>query len=187
MTPAVIIGNGESRRKFDLRSLENHETYGCNAIWREFVPKNIVSIDPMPIYELMSSGNVAAISSFLPTPYDAQYEPEVANPDRPRNNAGMVAMQKAISHGYLHLIIIGMDFFIDDPRMADGNMFAGTFGYGADTKCTYEDTHARWRFMEWFARAHPNVLFEFVFPEFYNFRMTTVPNIKVSINATIPI
>lgn len=35
-----VIGNGESRRGFDLSSLEKHGlVYGCNALYREYSPK----------------------------------------------------------------------------------------------------------------------------------------------------
>jgi hypothetical protein len=39
MTKVFCIGNGESRKGFDLESLRKHGTiYGCNAIYRDFMP-----------------------------------------------------------------------------------------------------------------------------------------------------
>ena len=43
---AYIIGNGPSRQGFDLKKLETTgQTYGCNALYRDFIPDYIFSID----------------------------------------------------------------------------------------------------------------------------------------------
>ncbi|MBC8435686.1 MAG: hypothetical protein H8D84_01750, partial [Proteobacteria bacterium] len=43
---AYIIGNGPSRKGFDLNSLKaSGQTYGCNALYRDFVPDFIFSVD----------------------------------------------------------------------------------------------------------------------------------------------
>lgn len=50
---AIVIGNGESRAKFDITSLKGHgKIYGCNAIYRDY-PKlcdRIVSVNE-PMYQ----------------------------------------------------------------------------------------------------------------------------------------
>ena len=44
--PAFIIGNGQSRQGFDLESLRGKgTTYGCNAVYRDFTPDYLVSLD----------------------------------------------------------------------------------------------------------------------------------------------
>ena len=43
---AYIIGNGPSRQGFDLNLLKDTgQTYGCNAIYRDFMPDFIFSVD----------------------------------------------------------------------------------------------------------------------------------------------
>ena len=43
---AYIIGNGPSRKGLDLNSLKaTGQTYGCNALYRDFVPDYIFSVD----------------------------------------------------------------------------------------------------------------------------------------------
>ena len=43
---AYIIGNGPSRKGFDLERLKaTGQTYGCNAIYRDFMPDFIFSVD----------------------------------------------------------------------------------------------------------------------------------------------
>ena len=42
-----LIGNGESRKGFDLTKLKNHiKIYGCNGLYRDFTPDGLVSVDP---------------------------------------------------------------------------------------------------------------------------------------------
>ena len=43
---AYIIGNGPSRKDFDLNTLKTTgQTYGCNALYRDFLPDFIFSVD----------------------------------------------------------------------------------------------------------------------------------------------
>ena len=43
---AYIIGNGPSRKDFDLNKLKaSGQTYGCNALYRDFIPAFIFSVD----------------------------------------------------------------------------------------------------------------------------------------------
>ena len=40
-----VIGNGESRKSFDLSLLDKHTTYGCNAIFRDYQVSVLVCKD----------------------------------------------------------------------------------------------------------------------------------------------
>lgn len=43
---AYIIGNGPSRKNFDLKKLQaSGQIYGCNALYRDFTPTYLVSVD----------------------------------------------------------------------------------------------------------------------------------------------
>ena len=43
---AYCIGNGPSRKDFDLNKLKSTgQTYGCNALYRDFLPDFIFSVD----------------------------------------------------------------------------------------------------------------------------------------------
>jgi hypothetical protein len=43
---AYCIGNGPSRKGFDLNKLKaSGQTYGCNALYRDFIPDFIFSVD----------------------------------------------------------------------------------------------------------------------------------------------
>lgn len=52
----IIIGNGESRSKFDLNFLNSHITFGCNALYRDYSPTILVSQDADIMFEIVSSG-----------------------------------------------------------------------------------------------------------------------------------
>lgn len=52
-----VIGNGESRRGFDLNSLKPHGTIiGCNALYRDFIPDLLVAVDRPILKEICDSG-----------------------------------------------------------------------------------------------------------------------------------
>ena len=51
----VVIGNGESRKDFNLDLLLNHITYGCNAMYRDWAPTNLICIDNKMLHELVTS------------------------------------------------------------------------------------------------------------------------------------
>lgn len=52
----IVIGNGESRKKIDLKKFDNHCTYGCNAFYRDYNPSTLVSQDYKIIHEIVKSG-----------------------------------------------------------------------------------------------------------------------------------
>ena len=55
MAAAFVLGNGVSRQSVDLNQLKAlGTTYGCNAIYREFVPDVLISTDS-PISERIQS------------------------------------------------------------------------------------------------------------------------------------
>ena len=61
-----IIGNGESRKGFDLAKLRQHGTiYGCNAIYREFMPDVITAVDHGIMHEIYHAGVADIIPTYL--------------------------------------------------------------------------------------------------------------------------
>jgi hypothetical protein len=51
-----VIGNGESRKGFDLQSLRPFGLiYGCNALYRDFTPDVLVSVDDAMIKEVLEN------------------------------------------------------------------------------------------------------------------------------------
>ena len=57
MTKVFCIGNGESRKDFDLNKLKPHgKIYGCNALYRNFTPDVLIAVDGGIIHEIYHSG-----------------------------------------------------------------------------------------------------------------------------------
>ena len=57
MSRVFCIGNGESRKGFDLESLRPHgNIYGCNAIYRDFLPDVITAVDHGIMHEIYHAG-----------------------------------------------------------------------------------------------------------------------------------
>ena len=52
---AYVIGNGTSRKNFDLNKLIDRGTiYACNAIYRDFIPNKLIAVDPKMIHEIVN-------------------------------------------------------------------------------------------------------------------------------------
>ena len=168
--PAFIIGNGESRRSFDLNDIKSvAPIFGCNAIYRDFSPDWLVAVDEGVIDEI-SSSNFPIEYTLFPRSKAEEYEPADMHPGRnryPRNNSGMYAMQRAIEKDYNVLLCLGFDFLINDSYLSCTNLFAGTKNYGAETHANFEDNAGRIRYLEWFARKNKDVVFIFVLEDLF--------------------
>jgi hypothetical protein len=168
--PAFIIGNGESRRNFDLNDIKGvAPIYGCNALYRDFSPDWLVAVDEGVIDEINSS-NFPKESTLFPRSKAEEYEPADMHPGRnryPRNNSGMYAMQRAIEKDHTVLLCLGFDFLINDSYLSCTNLFAGTKNYGAETHANFEDNAGRIRYLEWFARKNKDVVFIFVLEDLF--------------------
>ena len=160
---AYIIGNGTSRKGFNLESLRGAGTIiGCNALYREFMPDYIVSIDAGIINEIR--GSDFPKDKFIVPPLEEHWEPEECNPNRPRSNAGMNAMAEAIKMGHNILVCLGFDFLIKDAKQSVSNLFHDSKNYGLDTRANAMDNPGRIRYLRWFANRHKGCEFHFVFP-----------------------
>jgi hypothetical protein len=56
MNEAVVIGNGPSRLSIDLEELHAlMTTYGCNALYRDFIPNYLISMDYSMVDEILKA------------------------------------------------------------------------------------------------------------------------------------
>jgi hypothetical protein len=169
MNTAFIIGNGTSRKGFDLTRLKPYGTvFGCNALYRDFpdysLPDFLVAIDDGIINEIEHSDFPSKRTIF--PPIDERWEPAECNIGRPRSNAGINAMREAIKKGYDQLICLGFDFMImNDPKQSVSNVYDGTQNYGMDVRARAEDNPGRVRYLQWLVASNPEVVFIFIYPE----------------------
>ena len=60
------IGNGESRKGFDLETLRKHGTiYGCNALYRDFMPDVLTAVDHGIMHEIYHAGVAQKIPCYF--------------------------------------------------------------------------------------------------------------------------
>lgn len=58
MVPALVIGNGESRKSINLQNLKNHFiTVGCNAIHRDLTVDHLICCDNRMVKEALNNDN----------------------------------------------------------------------------------------------------------------------------------
>lgn len=80
MSIAFVLGNGISRQAVDLKQLQSRgKIYGCNALYREFVPDVLVATDT-PIAKSIQESNYALKHRF--------------HTRRPMGNLGALAVPK---------------------------------------------------------------------------------------------
>ncbi len=146
---ACVIGNGESRANFDLFLLANHyggrggsrsmQTYGCNALYRGFVPNFLVATGNKMIDEIAQTdyctnhivyANSKALlkhpGRFYLIPQDLSY------------NAGALATYLACFDGHKTVYLLGFDN--GAGKNVNNNIFAGTPGY-APKDYNYSDLY----------------------------------------------
>jgi hypothetical protein len=189
---AYIIGNGVSRKSFDLMSLKGKgKVFGCNALYRDYaeqdyvLPDYLVAIDNPIIAEIEQSDFPK--ERFLNPPENEKWEPVELhwgrsatpdwNPARPRSNAGMNAILEAIKKGYTSIYCFGFDFLVIDEKIAMSNMFDGTKCYGLETRANLNDTRNRMKYLGWLIEQHSGIKFFFCYPKKTKFYQAESENV----------
>lgn len=178
-TRAFIIGNGKSREGFDLEQLRPYgEIYGCNALYRDFEPDWLISIDEAITKEIQESDFPK--EKFIHPVMEEQFEHPEFNPfTRLRSNAGMNAMIEALRHGKRELICLGFDFMIND-NLSVSNLYDGTNAYGPETRTSVADNVRRVKYLDWFATKNNVAQFRMILPRQKNLKVHKInsPNIR---------
>jgi hypothetical protein len=141
---AVVIGNGISRNDLDknlFNLLRNHkagllassavQTYGCNALYRDFTPDFLVSCGPEISKELAESGYCDNEIVFSTQDSVIQYPGKFyLTPQNPHWDAGAIAAYLACFDGHKTVYLIGFDGYSGENN-SWYNVYAGTNGYPA--------------------------------------------------------
>lgn len=151
-TQAVVIGNGESRKKFNLAYLENHhggllaanrlQTYGCNALYRDMSPDFLVVTGNQIIEEIVHSGYtnnhivyanaeniVKHLGKFYMIPQNIYYD------------AGALALYMACFDGHDKIFLVGFDQYKEPGPV--NNIYKDTVGYPKSTEIENGEFFAR--------------------------------------------
>ena len=139
---AVIIGNGPSRLEFDMRAVFEHrggllgattvQTYGCNALYRDYTPDFLIARGNNIIDELASSdyvnNNIVYTSSIDVLRYPDKF---YLIPVDPYTDAGTTAAYIAAFDGHKTIFLLGFDN--QDSPGFNYNVYSGTAGYDSNT------------------------------------------------------
>lgn len=127
---AVIIGNGISRKNFDLTlfKAKKIQTYGCNALYRDFAPDFLVTTGSDIAREVRQSG-YANTNVVYSTPDNILKYPGTFHiiPQNPTWNAGAIAAYLACFDGHSAVYLVGHDG-LDTPGYFN-NVYTDTNAY----------------------------------------------------------
>lgn len=135
---AVIIGNGPSRLEFDMRAIFEHrggllgadtlQTYGCNALYRDYKPDFLVARGNSIIAEIAASNYIADNIVYTNSIHLLEYPNKFyLIPRDPYTDAGTTAAYIAAFDGHKKIFLLGFDN--QDTPGYNYNVYADTAGY----------------------------------------------------------
>jgi hypothetical protein len=114
---ALVIGNGKSRLQFDLNVLQElFTTYGCNAIYRDFMPDYLIS------HDMGIADEIVANNAHYKTIFYTQHGTKMDNrhsrgepinfviQDKFMGDSGTGALRLACSNNHSNIYMIGFDY-----------------------------------------------------------------------------
>jgi hypothetical protein len=136
---AVVIGNSPTRLEFNLQNLKKFsgllgadtlQTYGCNALYRDFTPDFLVAHGNDIVKELAGSeyikNNIVYTNAIHLLEYPNKF---YLIPYNPYADAGTTAAYIAAFDGHKKIYLLGFDE--QDSKSYNFNVYAGTNGYDA--------------------------------------------------------
>ena len=111
---AYCIGNGPSRQGFDLNKLKaTGQTYGCNALYRDFWPDFIFSVDTRMTQQMVA--DEVGLKTFHYAPALEVNRKQSKGmlhliPNNPHWISGNAAFWTAGVHGHKNIYLLGFDF-----------------------------------------------------------------------------
>lgn len=130
---AYCIGNGPSRQGFDLNKLKaTGQTYGCNALYRDFIPDFIFSVDTKISMQMVEDEVGLRTVHYGPAlEVNRKQSKGMINliPHNPHWISGNAAFWTAGIHGHRNIYLIGYDFR-EYGKGELNNIYQGTDCYG---------------------------------------------------------
>ena len=131
MKRAFVLGNGRSRLAINCENLKKYGTvYGCNAIYRDFLPDHLVAVDVKMVLELVENNVLDHVPVY--TNFNNRFK-DIAklNIFQPSKgwSSGPTALWLASTHGYDEIYILGFDYQGLENNKKVNNVYAGTPNY----------------------------------------------------------
>lgn len=129
MKTAFILGNGTSRNPIDVANLPG-DTFGCNAIYRDFMPTFLFAVDKRMVDEF--GVNQLDPANVYVKPYtNMQYKFQTIPVRQGRGMcSGVAATRTAVAWGYEKIVLLGMD--LSGHKGYINNVYAGTKNYASE-------------------------------------------------------
>ena len=138
-TQAVVIGNGESRLNFDLIHIANHkggilsanklQSYGCNALYRDFTPDFLVAVGDTIVEEIAESGYTDNHIVYAHGEHLINYSGKFyLIPQNVSYDAGALAVYLACFDGHKKIYLLGYDGYHGGTQVVN-NVYKDTNGY----------------------------------------------------------
>lgn len=135
---AIVLGNGPSRAEFNLNLIKNHkggllgsgrlQSYGCNALHRDFSPDFLVATSNDIVKEVVRSGYTNSHIVYTHNTQLLEYPNKFyLIPHDPYTDAGTTALYIAAFDGHKKIYMMGFDG--QDSPGYNYNVYAGTPGY----------------------------------------------------------
>lgn len=142
-TQAIAIGNGESRLGFDLRHIANHkagfggadrlQSYGCNALYRDFAPDFLVAVGDKIAEEIALSVYPGEHIVYAHGQHVINYPGKFyLIPQNVSYDAGALAVYMACFDGHKKVFMLGYDSY--DVYGPVNNVYKDTNGYPPSTE-----------------------------------------------------
>ncbi len=130
---AYCIGNGPSRKDFDLNKLKSTgQTYGCNALYRDFLPDFIFSVDAKMTAQMCADQVGRKTIHYAPSlEVNRKHAKGMLHliPNNPHWISGNQAFWTAGVHGHKNIYLIGYDFR-EYGKGKLNNIYQDTENYG---------------------------------------------------------
>ena len=179
-----VIGNGESRKNFDLSLLDKHITYGCNAIFRDYKVTVLVSKDLDITEELYQSDYLTTnkaytypdVRTFILNKYNDETSIKNFNLSPiPETNthihyyAGLQALTLAVKEKPNNIFIIGFDMTNNENNLFN-NLYKDTNAYKSKTNEGPAYVKERKAFISLIDKNRQHTHYYYVLPEDYQLK-----------------
>ena len=134
MNTACVIGNGPSRLQFDLETIGRQmTTYGCNALYRDYIPNYLISMDFNMVDEILKKDIHRRCNFYTQHVNNIDKLAEDGEPInffwgfRETNDSGNSALRLALQHDNAIVYMIGFDYGNGGSDLP--NVYSGTPNY----------------------------------------------------------
>lgn len=134
MNTACVIGNGPSRLQFELSTIGSKmTTYGCNALYRDYMPNYLISMDMLMVCEIVDNKIHHKTKFYTQHVNKFDKMAEEGEPInffwgfRETNDSGNSALRLSLQNEHEVVYVIGFDYSANPSSLP--NVYSGSNNY----------------------------------------------------------